>query len=48
MDADEDVVTCWGRVDGSSGKLVGGVEGGEDLSLHGGWKSHAVEGDEGW
>ena len=40
MDADEDVVACGGRGKGSGGEVVGGIEGVEDLGLHGRWKRH--------
>ena len=45
MDANEDVMACWVRVYGSSSETVGGVEGGEDLCLHGGRKRHVVKED---
>ena len=45
MDADEDVMAGWMRVNGSSGELVGGVEGGEDLCLHAGRKRHFTKED---
>lgn len=46
MDAEEDVMACWGRRKGACGEVVGSVEGVEDLSLHCGWERHGG-GDDG-